>query len=288
MIVSASYKTDIPAFYGTWFANRLAAGGCSVRNPWNGRRFLVDLRPDQVDGFVFWTKNLRPFMAPLGLAAERGPFVVQLTITGYPAVLEASVVAAERSIADAVAVNAAYGPGRVVWRYDPIIVSSITPAAWHRATFAGLAAALAGVVDEVVVSFVQGYRKTARNLNRALLAEGATWRDPPVDEKRQLVAELAAIAADYGIRLTLCAQPDLVTDGLGAAKCIDLARLSRIAGRPIRGRQKGNRPGCACAESRDIGGYDSCPHGCAYCYAVASQSTAKARFRRHDPAADGL
>lgn len=288
MIVSASYKTDIPAFYGAWFGNRLAAGGCWVRNPWNGRRFFVDLRPESVDGFVFWTKNLRPFMAPLAVAAERWPFVVQLTITGYRPVLEASVVAAERSIADAVAVNAAYGPGRVVWRYDPIIVSSITSTAWHRATFARLAAALTGVVDEVVVSFVQRYRKTERNLNRALLAEGATWRDPPVDEKRQLLAELATVAADYGIHLTLCAQPDLVTDDLAAAKCIDLARLSDIAGKPIGGREKGNRPGCACAESRDIGAYDSCPHGCVYCYAVANQSTAKARFRCHDRAAQGL
>jgi DNA repair photolyase len=53
-------------------------------------------------------------------------------------------------------------------------------------------------------------------------------------------------------------------------------------------RQKGNRPGCLCAESRDIGAYDSCPHGCAYCYAVRHRDRALTNYRNHDPAAERL
>lgn len=277
MIISASYKTDIPAFYGDWFMARLAAGGCWVTNPWNGRRFFVSLAADDISGFVFWTKNLAPFFGPLAVAAEMAPFVVQYTVTGYPTVLEPAVVAPERAVADMGAVAARFGPRRVVWRYDPILVSDLTPPAWHLETFTRLAGDLAGTVDEVVVSFAHGYAKTKRNLGAALGACG--WRDPGLAEKQALVAALTEIAADHGMTLTVCAQPDI---GGVAARCIDAKRLGVTA--PT----KGNRDGCLCSQSRDIGAYDTCPHGCAYCYAVSRQSTAKRRYRAHDKIAEML
>ncbi|MDX1575308.1 MAG: DUF1848 family protein, partial [Kiloniellales bacterium] len=104
------------------------------------------------------------------------------------------------------------------------------------------------------------------------------------DEKVDLLRDLAAIAADQGIRPTLCTQPELAASGIAPARCIDAARLADLAGRPIEARTKGNRPGCLCAESRDIGAYDTCPHGCVYCYAVRRPETAKHRYRAHDPA----
>ncbi len=85
MIVSASYRTDIPAFYGDWFARRLAEGFCDVTNPYGGKPYRVALRGPDVDGFVFWTRNARPFFPVLESLAQDGvPFVVQYTITGYP------------------------------------------------------------------------------------------------------------------------------------------------------------------------------------------------------------
>ena len=274
MIISASYKTDIPAFYGDWFMARLAAGDCEVANPWNGRRFRVSLAPADVSGFVFWTRNLAPFMAPLAVAAEMAPFVVQYTVTGYPTALEPAVVAPARQIADMAAVARRYGPGRVVWRYDPILISALTPADWHRANFAALAQDMAGLVDEVVVSFAHGYAKTKRNLATVLGPAG--WSDPAIEEKQAFVAELAGVAAAQGMGLTVCAQPEVGGTG---ARCIDAARLGITA--PI----KGNRDGCLCSQSRDIGAYDTCPHGCAYCYAVSKRGVAKRRYREHDPAA---
>lgn len=284
MIVSASYRTDIPAFYGEWFRARFAEGACRVANPYGGPDYRVPLRGPSVDGFVFWTRNIAPFRPALDDVAARGmPFVVQYTITGYPRALETSVAEPERSVALVRALAAAYGPRAVVWRYDPVTITSLTPAAWHRETVARLARALRGATDEAVFSFAQIYAKTRRNLDRAARAHGFSWSDPEADQKRALLGALAAIAADNGMRATLCSQPDLAVPGMAPARCIDAVRLSDLAGRAIAAKTKGNRPGCLCAESRDIGAYDTCPHGCVYCYAVRDPARAKQRFKRHDP-----
>lgn len=289
MIVSASYRTDIPAFYGPWFRARLAAGACLVANPYGGPDCRVPLDGPEVDGFVFWTRNIAPFRAALEDVAARGhPFVVQYTITGYPRALETSVADPERSVALVQALAAAYGPRAVVWRYDPVLLTSLTPSAWHRATVARLARALGGATDEVVFSFAQIYAKTRRNLDRAARVHGLSWNDPDAEQKRALLGDLAAIAADHGLRATLCSQPDLPVPGLEPARCIDAARLSDLAGHAIAAKTKGNRPGCLCAESRDIGAYDTCPHGCVYCYAVRDPARAKRRFKEHEQRAGVL
>src|SRR3546814_16688417 len=89
----------------------------------------IDLSPAAVDGFVFWTRNLRPFFDSLHAVRKRAPFVVQYTVTGYPHALEASVVPAARAIADIRRVAAEYGPRAAVWRYDPVVVpDSLAPA----------------------------------------------------------------------------------------------------------------------------------------------------------------
>lgn len=284
MIISASYKTDIPAFYGAWFMNRLAEGFCGMVNPWGGQHYRIALDPASVDGFVVWTRNIGPIAADLDTVAAIAPFMVQYTVTGYPGPLETSTVPAEDAVARMRTLRRRYGPRAVVWRYDPILFTSLTGAPWHRRNFARLAGALAGVADEVVISFAQIYRKTRRNLDRAARRHGFTWRDPEAAEKRVLIAELAALAGDHGMALRLCAQPELLVPGAAAARCIDAGRLSDLAGRPVDAPTKGNRPGCLCHRSRDIGAYDTCPHGCAYCYAVTAPSRAKRNRRAHDPA----
>ena len=283
MIVSASYRTDIPAFYGAWFARRVRTGSCTVRNPY-GRPYTVRLDREAVSGFVFWTRNAGPFLPVLRrLASDGYPFVVQYTIDAYPRVLEASVIDPARAAEQIHAIAREFGPRVVVWRYDPIIVTNATPMSSHAARFARLGESLAGAVDEVVVSFASFYRKTRRNLDRAGGADGLDWADPPAECKRETIARLAGIAGTFGMRLTVCAQPELAAGDAGEASCIDAARMSDVAGVPIQARLKGNRPGCRCHESRDIGAYDTCPHGCIYCYAVSSPRAARARHARHDP-----
>jgi len=288
MIVSASFRTDIPAQYGAWFLQRLAAGFARVANPYGGADYRVSLAPADVTGFVFWTRNAGPFRAALDLVRKRGtPFVVQFTITGYPRLLEPGTLDADSAVAQLRDLARRFGPRVAVWRYDPIVVSPATPAEWHRENFARWAAALRGASDEAVISFVEPYRKTARNLAAALGAAGLDWRDPPLDEKRALTAALRAIAAEQGMRLTPCTQPGLAT-AAEAARCIDAERLSDVAGRAITARTKGNRPGCLCAESRDIGAYDTCAQGCAYCYAVGARARAQAALKAHDPESESL
>jgi hypothetical protein len=139
-----------------------------------------------------------------------------------------------------------------------------------------------------VISFADIYRKSARNLAAAARRHGFTWRDPGPEERRALLAELGAIAAEHGMRLTLCTEPDLASAGAQPARCIDAERLSDIAGRPVRAREKGNREGCLCAESRDIGAYDTCAQGCVYCYAVQDHARAAKRIKALDPHAPSL
>ena len=283
-IVSASYRSDIPAFYGDWFMRRLDAGFCRVVNPYGGQIHEIPLTRERVEGFVFWTRNPGPFGAALAEVAGRGyPFVVQMTVTGYPRPLETSVLAPERAVALIEGLARRYGPRAAVWRYDPLLITSLTPPEWHRRTFTRLARAISGNVDEVVFSFAHIYAKTKANLTHAAGRHGFTWDDPPEAEKRALLADLAGIARGFGLHPTLCAQPELLGPGIEPARCIDAARLSDLAGRPLGARTKGNRPGCLCAESRDIGAYDSCPHGCVYCYAVRKPGLAKRGYRAHDP-----
>jgi hypothetical protein len=289
MIISASVRTDIPAFYGAWMMARLRAGYCLARNPFSQQAYRVSLLPADVDGIVFWTKNSGPFQQHLAEVRERGfAFVVQHTINGYPRALETSVADPRRAVENAHRVAATYGPRVLVWRYDPIVFSSLTPPELHLENFGRLSEALRGATDEVVISFAQIYQKTRRNLDAAAAGEGFTWWDPSAEDKMRLTSALVPIVAANGMALSICSQRDLLVPGAQEARCADARRLESISGRTIEARLKGNRAPCGCFETRDIGDYDTCPHGCVYCYAVRSPALAAKRFRRHDPDSEFL
>jgi len=283
MIISASYKTDIPAFYGAWFMNRLNAGYCKITNPFNRKTQAVSLRPEDVDGFVFWTKNISPFIKNLEIIHTlRYPFMILHTITNYPRNLEPSVIAAKKSVENIEFISKIYGSSIAVWRYDPIIFTSSTDVDFHRKTFRKLAQDLDGYTNEVIISFAQIYKKTSRNLNRVAVISDFTWEDPKDDVKKNLVGEFADIANDHGMQLSICAQKKYVIDGTKAARCVDASRLSRIAEHTIVAKIKGRRSDCGCYQCMDIGEYDTCPHGCVYCYAVRDRLIAMDRHKNHD------
>ena len=290
MIVSASYKTDIPAFYGKWFRNRLEAGFCRMANPYNrNQRLVVSLRQEDVDGFVFWTKNIVPFMDVLDEVDELGfPFIVQYTINGYPRALESRVVDSARSIESFRAIANKFGARTNVWRYDTIIFSTFTDPEFHRENFSRIAAELDGATDEVVVSFMQLYSKTRSNMDETARNYGFDWVDPPDEAKRELLGSLVEIAAGHGMQLTLCTQPGLMVPGAAESRCVDAQRLMDVSDRPIQAKLKGMRTGCGCFESKDIGDYDTCPHGCVYCYAVRRRTVALKRYQGHDPEGEYL
>ena len=234
MIISASYKTDIPTFYGDWFMNRLRAGYCKMVNPYGGQVYQVSLEQGSVDGFVFWTKNIGPFLHHLDEVAMRGfPFIVQHAINGYPRALESSVVDFRQATKHMRQLRQRFGPRVPVWRYDTIVLSSLTNLDFHRHNFAFLAEELEGVTDEVVISFAQIYKKTKRNLDQAAHTCGFAWEDPSAQFKIDLAAELAGVAQRHGIQLSMCAQPELLSPGIAEARCVDAKRLSDVAGRTI-------------------------------------------------------
>ena len=284
MIVSASYRTDIPAFYADWFLKRVDAGFARTVNPYSGQSQIVPLTRESVDGFVFWTRNVAPFFAVLDEVRRRGfPFVVQYTITGYPRALDQATIPAEQAIDHLHRLSGTFGKAASVWRYDPVVVTSLTPPDWHIDTFTRLSHLISDAVDEVVLSFAHVYRKTARNLDAAARRTAFQWSDPSPPEKAALLSRLAAVAADHGLKASLCGQPDLLAPGISEARCIDAKRLERVAGHAIEAAHKPHRARCGCFASRDIGDYDTCPHGCVYCYAVASRERAKASLARHRP-----
>lgn len=289
MIISASYKTDIPAFYGEWFINRLRAGFCKTINPYNHQVKLVNLSPHHVDGIVFWTKNVGPFLKYLPEINSRGYiFIIHYTINNYPRTLEASVVDSARSVEHVKKIADKFGLKIVVWRYDPVLFSELTPYSFHIANFSYLASLLRGIVDEVVVSFVHLYKKTQRNIDMAALSGNFLWQNPADEEKTSLLGDLVSIAAANQMKLSVCSQPSYLIPGAQSAQCIDATRISSLRGSVFQSLQKGNRPGCMCYESYDIGEYDTCPQGCVYCYAVNRPNLAIERFQKHDPTSEFL
>lgn len=286
MIISASRRTDIPAFYAEWFANRLKAGSVEVRNPFNPHQVRrVSLARADVDAIVFWTRNpanLLPYL-PL-LDAQGHAYYFQVTITGYPRALERSVPGMPAAVDAFCALSDRIGPERVVWRYDPILLSNLTDAAEHKRLFDTIATRLRGRTRRVVISFADFYRKTARNL-RAV--EGLEWHDIAAspDAMADLAAHMAAVAAENGLEIQTCAEAhDLSRFGITHGKCIDDGLLRSVFGINVNTRKdKGQRAECGCVQSVDIGAYNTCLHGCAYCYATYNGELAARNRAGHDP-----
>lgn len=288
MIISASRRTDIPAFYMEWLVNRLRAGFCDVPNPFNPRQISrVALTPDAVTAMVFWTRNPAPFLPYLDeLDAAGLRYYVQVTLMDNPRVLDPGVPRVDEAVAAFRALSARIGPERVVWRYDPVLFSDITSPAFHRGTFARLATALRGATRRCVVSFYDDYRNAGARLKKL----GINARVAGEDEVRGLAAELAAVAGGQGLPLQACAEKfDLSPQGVRPGKCIDDALLYELFGivAPPK-KDPSQRGACGCVRSRDIGVYGTCTHGCAYCYATHNPVLAARRRRCHDPAAAAL
>jgi hypothetical protein len=287
VIVSASRRTDIPAFYLDWLLGRLAAGWCLVRSPYDAsflRRVALD--PAEVDCVVLWTRDLRKLVARTREIELMGfSFYVHVTLCAYPKAIEPAGLGVEagidalRELADAV------GSERALWRYDPVFVARGIDADFHRASFERIAARLEGSTSRVSLSLLDEYAGTAARLGRAGFPDvvfgspkgadgadgvGGPLRRGPPEPYPALLADMAAIARARGIEPVACAEPyDLAPCGIGRASCVDASLVARLRGEaPVdRGPDKGQRPECGCAPSVDIGAYGSCPAGCAYCYA---------------------
>ncbi|MBN1866537.1 DUF1848 family protein [Candidatus Sumerlaeota bacterium] len=250
LIVSASRRTDIPAFYGEWFRRRLDAGWCETANPFTGHTYRVSLAPDDVLGWVFWSRNYEPFLDVLRDLHRRGQrFLCHFTIIGYPRILEPRAPDADRMIDVAHRLAADFGLEVVQWRYDPILLSSLTPPEWHEHHFAEMARRLRGAARRCLFSFPTMYKKTARNLEK--LAAGSTeeplrvWSrasgDFSLDDLAALARRLAAVVRDNEMEMHSCCNDRWVDPDRNLFKghCADWPLLQRLgAGKHISGARK--------------------------------------------------
>lgn len=278
-IISASRRTDIPAFYSDWFVNRLNAGSVKWRNPFSGKEQETSLRPEDVSAIVFWSKNYAPLLPHLPGLLERGyRFLFHFTITGLPREIEPNVPPADEMVEVARALATRFGPDTVLWRYDPIFISAVSGFDHHRGTFTRLARALEGSTSRCYFSFPAFYAKVIRNTAELERETGIACYDVPVREKIEFANELAEVASDHGITMYTCCGDYLIGDRIRKAHCVDGELLFRLYPDRIGPlKQRASRDQCGCYESTDIGAYDTCPHGCVYCYANTNKQTAVTR-----------
>lgn len=280
MIVSASRRTDIPAFYAEWFMNRLTEGYVLVKNPRNPRRSSrVLLTPAVVDCIVFWTKNPRPMLDKLAAIEAMGyPFYFQFTLTPYDSRIEKGLPPKKTIVETFQHLSDIIGPQRLVWRYDPVILNRELSVAYHLASFQQMVDALGKYTHRCIFSFVDSY---ARNRARTKGMEDATDNGA---NRRRLAAGFAQIAGGHAIELSTCAETmDVSEYGIIHGACIDQAMVEAILGCPIKAKKDMNqRAACGCMASVDIGCYDSCLHDCIYCYATANRAAALNNWQHHN------
>jgi DNA repair photolyase len=281
MIISASRRTDIPACYPDWFYQRIKEGFVLARNPVNFHQISkINLSPDVVDGIVFWTKNPAPMMERLD-ELNAYTYYFQFTLTSYGKDVEpgvpsksSEVIPAFQRLADRI------GPDRVIWRYDPILISQKYTVDYHLEYFHEIAKRLKDHTRKCIISFLDFYRGAASQLKNLELAQA--------DEasERKLAQSLSQIASSFGLALETCAEEiDLSEYGIGHAHCIDAKLFEQLRGQPLRiEKDKNQRPACGCFASIDIGMYDTCRNGCKYCYANHNTAAVKNNAGRHDPA----
>lgn len=284
-IVSVSRRTDVPAFYSRWLLRRLEKGFCDWIHPFGGAVRRVSLLPENCLALVFWTRNPAPLLPALeDIAAAGHTYYFHYTITGYPRSLEERTPAVREAIRTFHETARRCGPPVMVWRYDPIVVSSATPAQAHVEAFARLAGELRGATRRAYVSFVDYYGKTRKGFERVTATHGVRFEDPDDGARKELVLRLRDLADQNGMTLYACCEDSVVGDGVEKGHCVDLELVREL--RPDAKEMLKRRPTrkeCGCTESVDVGAYDSCPFGCRYCYATRERSLALARFREHDP-----
>ena len=279
MIISASRRTDIPAYYSSWLTQRVEEGFCLVRNPINPTQISrISLAPDVVDAFVFWTKNPVPMMEKLP-AFDAFPYYFQFSLTGYGRDVETNLPDKNEVLIPAFQKLATrLGPERVIWRYDPILFNDKYTPDYHLRAIEKIASALEGATEKCVISFVDTYARNAEAMKELGAIEISD------QDLRDFAARIVEIAGARGIAVATCAEKmDLANVSIEHNCCVDPVLIGRIAGGEMKaGKDRNQRDGCGCAQSIDIGCYNSCLNGCKYCYANWDPNSVKETAARYD------
>lgn len=268
MIISASRRTDIPAFHSQWLFHRLKAGFCLVSHSGKSRKlYRVPLSPEVVDCIAFRTKNPAPMLDQLHLL-EDYPYFFNITMNPYGRAMETRLPSLPDRVSVFKELARRVGSLRMVWRYDPVMLSPQYDLDFHRRAFTYLCRELQGKAYKCMIGFIIHHPFVAKRI------------DPLAVERRsrdriRLVGEMfAGIARRYGVPVETCAEEtDLSEFGIKHGACIEREQLERICGyRFAKVKEKYLRPFCNCMESVDIGHYSTCDNGCLYCYATPARA----------------
>ena len=289
MIISASRRTDIPAFYSNWFMNRIREGFFHRVNPFNSNQVSgFSLKPEDVDAICLWTKNPKPLMKHLDELDQLGlNYYFQFTLNPYDMTFEPHVPSLQERISTFKELAGRIGPERVVWRYDPVILSSETPVSWHLDQAELIASQLKGSTRRLVFSFYDFYGKGQGRLDRALQGTGITLLDITAPEHKGALEQLARgfkeIADCHGLQIFTCSEDvDLIAIGIQHGACIDGNLISELFGTvAVSAKDKNQRQACGCVESADMGIYNTCHFRCSYCYANFNEGMIDTNCRKH-------
>lgn len=294
MIISASRRTDIPAFYSTWLMNRIQAGYCTIPHPYYKTPVSsVSLRPEDVDLIVFWTRHPAPLISKLEELTQRGyRYYFQYTVMDNPRPIDPGTPPLSTSLTTFQRLSDHIGPDRVIWRYDPIVLSDVTSENFHLCAYKRIAEALEGYTHRSVISIVDIYRKIHKRMDK-LDTQGIRIEDPGEKPDRAfavLMQGLACIAEDNGMEIASCAETfNLQSYGVNPGKCVDDAYIEQVFGIEVdRRKDPSQRKACGCVVSKDIGMYDTCLFGCVYCYATGCFEKTRMNHDNHDPDSPSL
>ena len=284
MIIQTGNRTDIPAFYSEWLANRLREGMVMARNPFHKvsvTKYRLD--PSVVDLIVFCTKNPEPALQHRDLFRNEKLLMKYrqywfVTITPYGRDIEPNVPQKALILDSFQRLAKIVGPDHMCWRYDPILIDKSWTVQRHIDAFSDMCRALEGSTRTCVISYIDLYEKVWKNFPEA--------RTVPFETQLTLTERLVRIADRYGMTVKPCGEdPRLASVGADCSGCITQATFEQAIGENlILPPNPGNRKECACYLANDIGQYNTCGHLCRYCYANVDHATVRRNMSLHDPA----
>lgn len=277
MIINASARTDIPAYFSDWFFNRLKAGYVYVRNPYYPNQITqYMLNHEVVDSIVFCTKNPHPMLPRLKQLQLYHPYFF-VTVTPYGKEIEPHVPPYQDVIQDIKEISRQLGAQSVSFRYDPIFLNKYYTIEKHIQVFDEITKELSGYTHECIISFIDLYVKTKKNFPGI--------QEVSIEDQQRIAKAFGEIAFQRGIHIKTCAEKiNLSEYGIGHEGCITRQMLKDVTGYTLKElKSQPLRQGCHCYPSRDIGEYNTCMHGCLYCYANEDKQLVLQKYYRHDP-----
>lgn len=303
VIISASRATDIPAFYSDWLINRIKRGYVKWKNPFNGEYSYVSFSDARL--CVFWSKNPRPLVDKLSFFDDRGlNYYFQYTLNDYCAEgWEPSLPQVQERIDTFIELSEKIGKEKVIWRFDPIIVTEMLFPDEVLERIENIGDQIHAYTERLVFSFidVDCYKKVKSNLSNL----DEVMRDIDLETMNYLARGISKMNESWNLKLGTCAERvDLENYGIEHNRCIDDRLIIRLFNDDIRLmeylgykradqtdifsenpdysyekiKDKGQRKACGCIQSKDIGQYDTCPHGCVYCYANTNPEIARENY----------